>query len=718
MKTILNTSFRAGAIHELPLIIISVLIICLPALAWDFTQEYASIPVSFDSVECQVPWTTGYNYINPTFCDLDGDGDQDMVFGSDWGRISYYRNAGSQSQPEFDYESDQIITLPEVEPQSQRSNAPSFVDIDNDGDFDLIVGSYMQYPTSFGRLFYFENTGSNTTYEFTFIEDFFQGIELQTNSHPVFVDIDNDGDKDLFIGFVLPWTAPAGKLAFYENIGTPEQAIMDSITNNFYGIDLGNECHPSFIDIDADGDYDMFLGDEDGRIHYYRNDGTPEVYEFTFVTDEYAGVDVENIASPTFTDIDGDGDFDLFAGERSWGQDDRRGDINFYENTGTPDSAVFELLTQNFLSVDIGNMAPVSFGDINNDTLLDMFIGDLDGNINYFSNTGTESNPAFTFETETFEGIAANFQSRPTFGDLDRDGDLDMIVGRVSFNTGSLHLYQNDGTPEVPDYTLITSQYLGVEYERPDPELIDIDNDGDLDMFVGHMDNQVIFWENHGSPNNPDFILTSENYLNTPLTNNNQASICFGDIDGDGDYDLLRGRRIEHTIDYYMNTGNASSPEFILEEQNFLGIVSIQTPEPALFDIDTDGDLDLFVGGFCGGVSFWRNNEVSAVDGRRQPAVGKTFSLLPNYPNPFNAATTFSFNLSAAGNVSLKVFDITGREAASLVTGHLSLGQHSVVWDAEGCASGVYLVRLTVDPNVPATESRHHTEARKVVLVK
>ena len=93
------------------------------------------------------------------------------------------------------------------------------------------------------------------------------------------------------------------------------------------------------------------------------------------------------------------------------------------------------------------------------------------------------------------------------------------------------------------------------------------------------------------------------------------------------------------------------------------------------------------------------------------------FRLYQNYPNPFNAATTLSFNLSSAGQVSLKVFDITGREAASLVNGHLSLGPHSMVWDAEGMASGVYFVRLEM---VPATESRHHTnsQTRKVLLMK
>ena len=86
------------------------------------------------------------------------------------------------------------------------------------------------------------------------------------------------------------------------------------------------------------------------------------------------------------------------------------------------------------------------------------------------------------------------------------------------------------------------------------------------------------------------------------------------------------------------------------------------------------------------------------------------FSLEPNYPNPFNQQTTISFDLPVAGDISLKVFDITGREVAALGIGHWALGRHSVVWDAEGVASGVYFVRLTVDGQ--------KSMVRKVVLMK
>ena len=79
--------------------------------------------------------------------------------------------------------------------------------------------------------------------------------------------------------------------------------------------------------------------------------------------------------------------------------------------------------------------------------------------------------------------------------------------------------------------------------------------------------------------------------------------------------------------------------------------------------------------------------------GQMNPSVPASFNLAV-YPNPFNATATISFSLDRESNISLTVFDVSGREAASLVTGHWSLGKHEVTWNAEGMPSGLYFVRL------------------------
>ena len=98
-----------------------------------------------------------------------------------------------------------------------------------------------------------------------------------------------------------------------------------------------------------------------------------------------------------------------------------------------------------------------------------------------------------------------------------------------------------------------------------------------------------------------------------------------------------------------------------------------------------------------------------------------TFTLLPNYPNPFNAQTTLPFTLDRAGKVEIDIFDITGRSVGAFLQtplhGWYSAGTHEFVWNAEGMSSGVYLLRLSVDGSqFPVPSSR--TAVEKVVLVK
>ena len=86
-----------------------------------------------------------------------------------------------------------------------------------------------------------------------------------------------------------------------------------------------------------------------------------------------------------------------------------------------------------------------------------------------------------------------------------------------------------------------------------------------------------------------------------------------------------------------------------------------------------------------------------------------TFRLDQNYPNPFNPATNFEFRISDFGFVSLKVFDVLGREVETLVNEVVGPGVHTVRWNASGSPSGVYLYQLRAGSFV---------EARKMVLTK
>jgi len=198
------------------------------------------------------------------------------------------------------------------------------------------------------------------------------------------------------------------------------------------------------------------------------------------------------------------------------------------------------------------------------------------------------------------------------------------------------------------------------------------------------------------------------NYFNDPIISYDYSTICLGDIDNDGDYDLFRGYSYG-TLSFYRNAGTSVNPNIYLEEDNFLGIESVHQVEPFIVDIDNDNDMDLFVGDFCGGVSFWRNNEISNV-------VDKTilspydFSLGQNYPNPFNVMTTIPFTLDRALPVRVVVYNGLGQCVATLIDKQMSPGQHQLRWDAGMYSSGVYLIALESE-SIPS-------QARKVMLIK
>ena len=154
-------------------------------------------------------------------------------------------------------------------------SAPAFVDVDNDGDMDLVIGR------GEGDLkHYYENTGSPTNPSYTRKEgasnpfdqvEYVGGVTESAESAPAFVDVDNDGDMDLVIGRYYP-----GDLKhYYENTGSPTNPSYtrkENASNPFDQIDMGtvtSDTVPAFVDVDNDGDMDLVIGRELGDLKFY-----------------------------------------------------------------------------------------------------------------------------------------------------------------------------------------------------------------------------------------------------------------------------------------------------------------------------------------------------------------------------------------------------------------------------------------------------------------
>jgi hypothetical protein len=91
------------------------------------------------------------------------------------------------------------------------------------------------------------------------------------------------------------------------------------------------------------------------------------------------------------------------------------------------------------------------------------------------------------------------------------------------------------------------------------------------------------------------------------------------------------------------------------------------------------------------------------------PVVSGSYSLQQNYPNPFNPTTNFGFRIANFGFVSLKLFDIVGREVATLVNEEKSPGYYKVEFDGSRLASGVYFCRL---------QAGGFTDTKKIILLR
>jgi hypothetical protein len=178
-----------------------------------------------------------------------------------------------------------------------------------------------------------------------------------------------------------------------------------------------------------DGDQDCFIGEDDGTINYYRNTGNSGSATFTAQTggnNPFNGVDVGTKSVPAFVDLDGDGDYDCFIGEYN-------GVINYYRNTGNSGSATFTEQTGGdnpFDGMDVGWSSDPAFVDIDGDGDQDCFVGEFYGTIIYYKNTGNSSSPTFTLTTggnNPFNGVDVGKWSKPVFVNIDADAVLNTV---------------------------------------------------------------------------------------------------------------------------------------------------------------------------------------------------------------------------------------------------------------------------------------------------
>ncbi|MFA6468049.1 MAG: FG-GAP-like repeat-containing protein [Bacteroidota bacterium] len=356
----------------------------------------------------------------------------------------------------------QYFTKVTVGPQSNDggdSRSVNWVDYNNDGNLDLFITNG---PSAKANNFLYKNNGDGT---FTKIIDASVVNDPGSYDGSTWADFDNNGFLDVF---TASWYGQ--KNSFHRQLnGHFEKVTRSDIANDQTYSETG-----SWGDYDNDGYVDLYLANsavnKANRLYKNNGDGT-----FTTITTGSIVTDAKTSRSVDWFDYDNDGDLDIFVANEG-------GENNsLYRNDG---GGIFTSITTGAVVNDGGNSFGSSVGDIDNDGDLDIFVANH------------ENTAAFLYKNNgdgTFAKVSADpvvtqngYSVGSAFGDLDNDGDLDLMVTNAFSGSVAaknfLYLNNGNGTFENVDTGIVANDpgwSYGVAFG-------DYDRDGDLDIATGN----------------------------------------------------------------------------------------------------------------------------------------------------------------------------------------------------------------------------------------
>ena len=415
----------------------------------------------------------------PSLNDIDCDGNWDLMLGRVDGTISRFETSTTSAEgaPLFQFVEDRFQGIEIVAQLGSLhgANSMAFADLDDDGDLDFFWGDFFE-PS----LLYVENTGSCSE-PILLGEPFPLEVadSLSTSGYnvPMLVDIDADSDLDLFVGVLggafNPNLTTTRNFLFYEQV---DGLFVRRSERFIYTLDVGSESIPTLADLDADGDLDLLVSNKldpgdtrTSRMYHFENVGSAGAPSFR----ERERIDLFAMYhyAPAIADLDGDGDPDMLVG--TWNKG-----VALYVNEGSPERPEFVLADTTLVKLTRGSNSAPALTDVEGDGDLDLFIGESSGELNFYRNVGTAQAPSFELVSDEFQNIDAGRRSFPAFADMDGDGDEDLLLGREA---GDVLLYLRQGGGANPVFVQDTTFVLPLpHYSTPSVADIDGDGDLDI----------------------------------------------------------------------------------------------------------------------------------------------------------------------------------------------------------------------------------------------
>ena len=705
----------------------------------------SEINVSLVGMGLSDPWAGGLNSCQVSTFDANLDGVKDLfVFDRNGGKISVFVNE-STVPGTFDYRYTQAYN--DAFPVNLR-NWVLLRDMNCDGRADICANSGSGFKiylnTSDSELSFDTTVNPNilALYEWDGSAPLTSGVFCISPDVPAIDDYDNDGDMDMW-----SWNEFSSALYFYKNMAVENGncGVVDfKCRNRCYGmfgesvesftLILGSdfECDFNVIDpredegplrhtggttamydLDNNGLKDLIIGDVSANsltaimlVESSSGQDSAAVVHYDFPATFGNGFPAEMITflGSYFVDVNNDDVLDLVVSPNADTDAADQRSLLLFLNEGSNTTPSFVRIQDNFLQsgmIDLGAGAYPTLGDVNGDGLVDMIVSNRKrfnlnetyaSRLHYFKNVGTSTNPAFDLADTNLLNIPALqwLNIAPALGDLDGDGDRDLVLGDLD---GNLHLFNNTSQGSLVSFELQAAPIADNTGDAIDvgqsatPQIFDVDADGKNDLLVGCLNGSVVYYRNIGSLTSPMYAWQTDSLglaVATSILGIQGKSVPCMYRNSDGSTHLLLGTETGPMM-HYAGIDNNLQGVFELVSADFEHIREGARTAPASADLNNDGLNDLIIGNTGGGLAAWMHETVEVAEIRMADAIQL-------FPNPASSVVNIVLPKEANLPMQLSLFDQQGR-----LLMHQSLFSSRSELNVQDLSPGCYTVQMVSD---------------------